>query len=201
MPLILLFFGLRLGGYLFLRGNVNAKSCLVPLEQRQAVVVPVNHPPSSPSLKGKLEMWISSSLLFVCFAWPARVVALSSGRASFLWQLVMLVAMLLEALADFQKASAKKLVPNKFVSNGLFTLCRHPNHFVELVMYYASLFAAAGLCSWFDLFVCLLGISAITAIIYSGVKRLDAKQFETYRNDEQFLRYFNSTSKLIPFIL
>lgn len=190
-------FGVRLAAYLFLRGNVGAKSCPVPLAQR--TVQPANHPPATPgpSLLGRAIMWVSSSLLFVAFAWPLRVAA---GRPSSPLPLcVMAVGALLEAVADAQKALAKRREPRRFVGHGLFALSRHPAHFFELVMYWGSLLVAPPQTA-LDWAIAGFGLAAIHAVIIGGVRRLDRRQSEAYKGDKEFEAYVARTAMLVPFV-
>lgn len=196
--LIYMFFGLRLALYLYVRQF--APSMQKELQERATRAAQL-------SLRSKVIMWLSSSLFFVFFVWPLKILWHSSHATSLDARNALLLAgmafgVVIEAAADLQKYLFKLSHPDRFVSSFLFSLVRHPNYGAEIFFYLCSNLAAlnAGASSA-DAGVALLGLAIISSIIlFGGLRKLEAKQSQTYGKLPEYTAYLKSTKKIIPFV-
>lgn len=119
--------------------------------------------------------------------------------------------LLYETMADIQKYKYFSLPQRpSFLQTGLYKFSRFPNYFAELSFWYS-------LCLIQFLFVFLrkdytnldliylLDILSpiylmLTVIYLSGVKLLDIRSIQTYKDNQAYQEYVKSTSMLIPFI-
>ena len=128
MCILLIAYGLRLGGYLLLREmKSTAYKKLLKTESRSKV-----------ALGAKFAIWISCALLYMCECAPV-LFRMEAGKADDIFAIVGILFMasgiLMEFFADLQKAKAKKTNPERFVSTGLYRLVRCPNYFGEILLW------------------------------------------------------------------
>jgi steroid 5-alpha reductase family enzyme len=111
---------------------------------------------------------------------------------------VWLTGLIIEWLADAQKAAAKK-TSDRFVTSGLWRWSRHPNYFGELLV-------------WWGIFVFavpfLHGLAFLTAagpvfitlllLFVSGIPLLEKSAEERFGNDPGYREYKRRTSILVP---
>lgn len=125
----------------------------------------------------------------------------------------------IEALADDQKAvfRAKSANTGKWCDVGLWKLCRYPNYFGELLMwwstYFACLPAIIASSTWanhrysimpiptWGPFVAALSPVFITLLLLfvSGIPLLEAKYRKQYAGNAEYAAYVRNTPMLIPF--
>jgi len=116
----------------------------------------------------------------------------------------------LEAIADQQKFHTKRRYKadygdKKFVgpTQGVYTLCRHPNYFGEVAFWTGLLLGGMSgfgqdLMPW----ICgILGWITIVNLMLGSAKRLDEKQEKTYGMQKVYDDWRNSvTASIIPFV-
>ena len=115
--------------------------------------------------------------------------------------IVWLFGFIFEVVSDFQKTKFKSNPKNKghFIKNGLWSVCRHPNYFGEIVLWIGiSVIAFPNLENWqhvsliSPLFVFLL----LTKI--SGINLLEAKAEKKWGTSDEYKKYRSQTPQLIP---
>ena len=115
--------------------------------------------------------------------------------------IVWLFGFIFEVVSDFQKTKFKSNPKNKghFIKNGLWSVCRHPNYFGEIVLWIGiSVIAFPNLENWqhvsliSPLFVYLL----LTKI--SGINLLEAKAEKKWGTSDEYKKYISQTPQLIP---
>ena len=115
--------------------------------------------------------------------------------------IVWLFGFIFEVISDFQKTKFKSNPKNKghFIKNGLWSVCRHPNYFGEIVLWIGiSVIAFPNLENWqhvsliSPLFVYLL----LTKI--SGINLLEAKAEKKWGTSDEYKKYRSQTPQLIP---
>jgi steroid 5-alpha reductase family enzyme len=131
---------------------------------------------------------------------------MSSGAAvseAWLWVglVLMVTGVLLEATADAQKNAAKKINPKRFVDTGVYRLVRCPNYLGERIIWTGSFVVCFGAsCSWWQWLVAAVGYLGIVYVMFSGARRLELRQQETYGNNPQFRAYIKQRPLLIPLL-
>ena len=196
---VMFVYGIRLGMFLLLR------------EKRSASYKKILYQPENTTKKPFFVMmmiWISCALLYVgqmspvafylgnlrdgvmvsdCWMWAGAVVAA--------------IGVAIEIIADAQKSAAKKVNANRFVDTGLYRLVRCPNYFGEVLMWTGSFIICFGACctlaQWI---IAVLGYIGIVYVMFSGARRLELRQTETYGKDPEFQAYIKKTPLLIPFL-
>ena len=119
--LLLIVYGIRLGGFLIVRERKSAA-------YRKTLKAQTGKPVPFPV---KICMWILLAVLYVMETSPVwyREVTAPDGAAIMAWTgaAIMAAGIVLEALADEQKSAAKKKDPDKPAMDGLYKYCRCPN--------------------------------------------------------------------------
>ena len=194
--LVLLFaFGCRLGTYLLLR------------EKRTAAYRKILYDPSLQQKKPVgvvVTVWLFCALLYVAQVSPVAFrLANNAGGETWAWigAAVMLCGIVLEAVADAQKSAAKKVNSKRFVDTGVYRLVRCPNYLGEVTIWTGALLSAigAGLC-WWQWLIVALGYVGIVYVMFSGARRLEIRQNETYGSDPEYQTYVKRTPILLPFL-
>ena len=198
--LVLLYlFGMRLGTYLFVR------------ERKSAAYHKILHDPSLQQKKPVgvvVTVWLFCAVLYVAQVSPVAF-RLSNSTAgtvvSNLWAwigaAVVLCGILLEAIGDAQKSAAKKRNPKRFVDTGLYRIVRCPNYLGEVVIWTGVLLSGIGAgLVWWQWLIAAIGWIGIVYVMFSGARRLELRQTETYGNDPEYQAYVKRTPILIPLL-
>jgi len=193
--ILLVVYGLRLGGYLAFRELRTSYSSKMEGEIKSG---------DGMSLAAKLAIWISAALLYVCETSPVifRFVNGSGTDALLVVGLIIsVVGLVVETTADLQKNAAKKENPGRFVDTGLFRIVRCPNYFGEMLfwtgMFVGGIAIYAGPLQWI---AALLGYLGIIYVMFGGARRLEIRQNKSYGDDPEYQRYVKTTPIMIPLI-
>lgn len=193
---LLIAYGLRLGGYLAFREmrstSYNSK---MKTEIKSG---------DGMSMGAKCAIWISAALLYACETSPVAFrFANGSGTDALLVAglLVSFAGLIVETVADLQKNAAKKVNPGRFVDTGLFRIVRCPNYFGEMLfwtgVFVGGITVYAGPLQWI---AALLGYIGIVYVMFGGARRLEIRQNKSYGDDPEYRRYATSTPIMIPFV-
>jgi len=193
-------FGCRLGGYLLYR------------EQRSKAYRKILYNPALTEKKKPLgvviAVWIFCALLYVGQISPVafRLASMKAGAAvttGWAWAgLAMIVCgTLLETFADMQKSRSKKNNPHRFVDTGLYRIVRCPNYLGELIIWTGALLSAIGAgLNGIQWLISGLGYICLVYVMFSGARRLELRQKETYGNDPEYQAYVRKTPILLPLV-
>lgn len=195
----LFIYGIRLAGYLLMR------------EKRSASYKQILYQPDSKEQKPRHTMfliWFSCALLYVGQISPMTfyLYNLSKGAdvgAAWTWTgaTIAFIGFLIETIADAQKSAAKKKNPKRFVDTGLYRLVRCPNYFGEVLMWTGSYIICFGSdCTAGQWTIATLGYIGIVYVMFSGARRLELRQQETYGNNPEFQAYIKNRPLIIPFL-
>lgn len=196
---VLFVYGVRLGLYLLLR------------ERRSATYKKILYQPENTAKKPlhvMLVVWVSCALLYVGQVSPLTfyLCNLHSGLAVHEWwmwigAIIATVGVATEVVADTQKSRAKKVNARRYVDTGLYRIVRCPNYFGEVLMWTGCFVICFGSCCTVGQWViALLGYMGIVYVMFSGARRLELRQMETYGSDPEFRAYTRRTPLIIPFI-
>ena len=193
--LVLLIYGLRLGGYLAYREiKVRTYSENMKGEIKDSKTIP---------LFVKVCIWVACALLYLLQVTPVFY-RLASGAGSnaftYIGAAVMAFGFALEAAADIQKNKAKKINSRRFVDTGLYRIVRCPNYLGEMIMWTGCVISGIGAVTGWQWALVALGFIGITYVMFSGARRLELRQNRNYGNDPEYQEYVKTVPIMIPFI-
>ena len=193
---MLVVYGLRLGGYLMLRERRSAAYNHVMKTQ-------VNDG-SGLSLPVQVLIWVTCALLYVCEASPV-LWRLANGApmdvCAVVGACVMAAGIVLESASDLQKTAQKRVNPHRFCDKGLFSFVRCPNYLGEVLtwtgMLVSGLTAINGPLQWL---AAVCGWVGIVYVMFGGARRLEIRQNKNYGADPEYQAYVRRTPILLPFV-
>lgn len=153
-------------------------------------------------------IWISCALLYVGQISPATfyLYNLENGaEVNEVWAWIgaalATAGVLIEMIADAQKSAVKKVNARRFVDTGLYRIVRCPNYFGEVLMWTGSFIICFGACcTLWQWVIASLGYIGIVYVMFSGARRLELRQNETYGKDPEFQAYIKKTPIILPLI-
>ena len=194
--LLLIIYGLRLGGYLAYR---ELKSASYNKKMKNEI-----SDGSHMTILLKIMLWITCALLYLLMTSPIiyRFVNDSGSDTCFIVGLIIaLCGIIIESLSDYQKSKSKKKNPHRFCDTGLFKIVRCPNYLGELIIwlgvYISGFTALTSIGQWI---VATIGFLGIVYIMFSGARRLELRQDRTYGEDPEYQSYVKKTPILLPLI-
>lgn len=123
------------------------------------------------------------------------------GAWNIVGALIWLVGLLVEAVADGQKAAfrAKEENRGRFVVSGLWRYSRHPNYFGELLVWWGLFVFAVPVLHGAG-FAVVIGPIFITLLLLfvSGIPLVERSADEKYGSDVAYREYKRRTSILVP---
>lgn len=196
---VLFIYGIRLAMYLLLR------------ERRSASYKKILYQPENTARKPLFAMfmiWISCALLYIGQISPVTFYLYNMAHlapVNDLWAwigaLVAAAGVVIEMVADAQKSAAKRLNAHRFVDTGLYRIVRCPNYFGEVLMWTGSFLICFGACCTVGQWVIAsLGYVGIVYVMFSGARRLELRQTETYGADPEFQAYIKRTPLILPLV-
>ena len=196
---VLFIYGIRLALYLLIR------------ERKSQAYRKILYQPDSTKKKPAFAMamvWISCALLYICQTSPATfyLYNITQGlpvNEAWAWAgtIIASLGIATEAIADAQKNRAKKVNPGRYVDTGLYRIVRCPNYFGEVLMWSGSFIICFGAyCNVWQWIIAAAGYIGIVYVMFSGARRLELRQEETYGKDPEFKAYTKKTPLIIPFI-
>ncbi len=196
---VLFIYGIRLGLFLLLR------------EKKSASYKHILYQPENTTRKPAFVMWmiwISCALLYVGQISPATFYLYNmkdGAPVNELWAWIgaalATAGVLIEMIADAQKSAAKKVNPRRYVDTGLYRIVRCPNYFGEVLMWTGSFVICIGACcTVWQWVIAALGYMGIVYVMFSGARRLELRQNETYGKDPEFQAYIKKTPIILPFV-
>ena len=191
--IVMILYGMRLGGYLAYRELRKASySKHMVGEIKEDVPFGV-----------KIAIWITCALLYVLQVLPVFY-RLSNESGSNVWvyigTAIMFCGATLETSADYQKNVAKKKNPKRFVDTGLYRMVRCPNYFGEMLFWTGVFLSGIGAVTGWQWLPVALGYAGIIYVMFSGARRLEIRQNKNYGNDPEYQEYVKTVPILIPLI-
>ncbi len=194
--IILICYGIRLGGYLAIRELISkAYNRKIKKEISKGNKMP---------LIAKIMLWISCAILYFLMTSPIifRFVNSDSFDTCFIiGMIISLIGIIIESTSDYQKSKAKRKNPNRFCDKGLFKIVRCPNYFGELIIwtgvFISGFTTLSGIGQWI---IAIIGYLGIVYIMFSGARRLELRQNKNYGDDKEYQKYVKKTPILLPFV-
>lgn len=142
--------------------------------------------------------WLSplmvSPLLFLRDQTPTHGTAVGGLVAMF-------AGLIIETLADRQKAQYKILHGNTFCDDGLYRLSRHPNYAGELLFWVGAwvtgISCYVGVGAWL---LTLGGLAGIVGVMLHMTRHTENLQIKRYGSDPRFVKYAKRVPILIPLL-
>ena len=194
--LLFLVYGFRLSGFLLIR-EMKSASYRKTLKEETDKPMPVFV---------KVVIWLVVAALYVAEVSPVLYRSQLSGAprigsvSTWIGAAVMLLGVVLEAVADRQKSTAKKENPNMVATRGLYRFCRCPNYFGEIVFWTGVLVSAVTVLAGGQWAVALFGYVCIVYIMFNGAQRLERRQNRRYGDKPEYQAYVKKTPILIPLL-
>ncbi len=107
-----------------------------------------------------------------------------------------------EAVADWQKKNFSELPENrdKFITQGLWSISRHPNYFGEIVLWIGIAIISLPLLSGWQIVTLISPLFVFILLTkISGLPFLEDKAEKKWGNDKNYIDYKNKTPVLTPF--
>jgi steroid 5-alpha reductase family enzyme len=195
---VLLAWGLRLGIYLVRR----------ELHPAYAAQIAATHERTAGMELGKkILIWAGVSVLYVSMYSPALFYAAADPRATgtLVWGTIGVVigggGLLLEAVADAQKAAFKRRSPRDFCNTGLYRVVRCPNYLGEILVWVGTYVCAIGAFSGVASFLLSsFGLICIVLIMMGSAKRLEREQEQRYGSREDYQSFTRTVPILFPWV-
>ena len=195
----LFIYGIRLAAYLFIR------------ERKSASYKKILYQPSTTKrmpILAMFTMWISCALLYIGQTSPATFYMYNIEKGAdtnetwaWIGAIIAIIGFATETIADAQKSTAKRKNPQQFVSTGLYRIVRYPNYLGEILLWTGSFTICIGAdCTAWQWTIATLGYIGILYVMFSGARRLELRQQETYGNDAGFIAYSRKRPLLIPLL-
>jgi len=159
------------------------------------------------SLPKFLMAWTLSALwVFLTTVNAITIIALNSKEPLGIFFIIggalWILGFAFEAVADWQKKNFSELPENrdKFITQGLWSISRHPNYFGEIVLWTGIAIISLPLLSGWQL-VSLVSPLFVFILLtkISGLPFLEEKAEKKWGNDKNYIEYKNKTPVLTPF--
>ena len=159
------------------------------------------------SLPKFLMTWTLSALwIFLTTVNAITVIALNPqeplGVFFLLGAIIWVLGFAFEAVADRQKKAFSELPENrdKFITQGLWSISRHPNYFGEIVLWTGIAIISLPLLSGWQ-FVTLISPVFVFLLLtkISGLPFLEDKAEKKWGDDKDYIEYKNKTPAMVPF--
>lgn len=111
------------------------------------------------------------------------------------------VGFCIQIVADYQKTQFRSdpLNHKKFLISGLWSICRYPNYFGEILMWFGLFLPASSVMyGWQFLSIASPAFVALLLTKVSGIPLQEAQAKRRWSSDQAFLAYKSKTAKLIP---
>ena len=159
------------------------------------------------SLPKFLMVWTLSALwVFLTTINAITIIALNSQEPLGLFFLIgatlWAIGFAFEVVADRQKKSFAELAENKdkFITQGLWSICRHPNYFGEIVLWTGIAIISLPLLSGWQYVVLVSPVFVFLLLTkISGLPFLEDKAEKKWGGVKDYIEYKNKTPVLVPF--
>lgn len=198
--IVFVIYGVRLGGFLLVREIKNA-AYKKTLQQAAG---------KEPPIFVKAIMWLMMGVLYLLQPSGVifRMMNTASGKisndiavTSVIGLVIMILAVVLEAVSDKQKSAQKAKDPNMVATEGLFKIVRCPNYLGEILFWIGTFIsgigAYQGVAQWL---LAIAGLIMIIYIMFHGAMRLEKRQSKRLAGDPRYEEYANTTPIIIPLV-
>lgn len=190
--LLIIIWGIRLAGYLFIRINKMGRDNR--FDQMREKFFRFG------------GFWLLQAVAISIISLPSHL-SLKFDEISIVTYLGLLLAgtgIVIEAVADWQKFRFKQNPANKdkWINSGLWAYSRHANYLGEIIVWWGLWLAVASGLALTNIFIALVSPVFITYLLVfvSGIPLLEKRYQERYTGNSDYTNYTQRTAKLIPWI-
>ena len=189
LALMVILWGIRLGGFLFYRIHKMGKDSRFDAFRGNA--------------GGFLKFWLLQSLSISIIVLPVLFGLMATNievniYALFLW----CIGWILQSVADWQKFTFRSHHPSSsFISTGLYSYVRHPNYTGEILIWVAIFWYVSSVLSGWTWSAVISPIWIIFLLVaVSGIPLIEVANSKKYAGNADFQKYVSKTWRLIPFV-
>jgi len=188
LSLMVIVWGLRLGGFLFYRIHKMGKD--------------IRFDAFRDSKSGFLKFWILQSISIWIIVLPTMVgLAKDLGEINIYALLLWAVGISIESVADWQKFSFRNISQPKgaFIDHGLYKYIRHPNYLGEIIVWSSIFWYVSPHLSGLEWISIISPIWVIVLLIWiSGIPLIELTNVDKYKGNHRFDAYVKRTWRLLP---
>lgn len=153
----------------------------------------------------KFTIWVSVAALYVAMFSPGLLSLWQQSEGRALPSVpaglaVMFAGLLIETLADWQKARFKAANPKRFADVGLYAIVRSPNYLGEMIFWLGAFVSGLSAYDGLGWVLPITGLVCIQLIMIGSARRLEIKQAERYGSDVAYQRYVATVPILFPLL-
>lgn len=196
--ILFIIYGIRLGGFLFIRElkNMNYRKTLNEVS-KDGKTVPFGVKISIHLIVAMLYVAQTSGVTFSLY--------INQYQSFFDFKIIEIIGVsimafgiLLESIADYQKSKYKKENPNMPAMKGLYKFVRCPNYYGEMLFWTGTVtFSILTLNTWWMWVIAILGYLCILYVMLNSSKRLEIRQNKNYNDLVEFQEYKKKTPLII----
>ncbi len=196
LSLVLVAYGIRLGGFLLYR-ELKAVSFKKVFDKISGNDKPM-------PIFVKIAIWLCVAAMYMTQVSPVFFRSISDEKnmvTGIVGAVIMIIALIIESVSDKQKSAAKAKNPNRFCDSGLFKIVRCPNYLGEMLFWTGVLISGIGCMNgWLQWTIAIIGYILIIYVMLSGAKRLEVRQNKNYGADPEYQAYVKKTPIVLPLI-
>lgn len=196
--ILFIIYGIRLGGFLFIRElkNMNYRKTLNEVS-KDGKTVPFGVKISIHLIVAMLYVAETSGVTFSLY--------INQYQSFFDFKIIEIIGVsimafgiLLESIADYQKSKYKKENPNMPAMKGVYKFVRCPNYYGEMLFWTGTVtFSILTLNTWWMWVIAISGYLCILYVMLNSSKRLEIRQNKNYSDLVEFQEYKKKTPLII----
>jgi steroid 5-alpha reductase family enzyme len=189
LALMVILWGLRLGGFLFYRIQKMGRDARFDAFRGDSI--------------GFLKFWLLQSISISIIVLPVLFGLLGVNIQLNIFAVILwLAGWIIQSVADWQKFIFRSNRPSdSFISSGLFTHLRHPNYIGEIMIWVSIFWYVSSILSGWQWIAVLSPIWIIVLLVkISGIPLIEEANQKKYQGNLAFQEYVGRTWRLIPYI-
>lgn len=188
LSLMVILWGIRLGGFLFYRIHKMGKDIRFDAFRN--------------SKSGFLKFWILQSVSIWIIVLPVMIGLSKEWNVINIYPILLwTIGILIESVADWQKFSFRNRLQSNgaFIDYGLYKYVRHPNYLGEILIWISIFWFVSPYLGGIEWFTLISPIWVIVLLVWiSGIPLIELTNVHKYKDNKRFEAYFKRTWRLLP---